>query len=499
MDFQQAKSFLSTQNNGTSLYEHLGAMVRKIIEEKPENALDLFENISLAVKESKLNVEYNDIQPIPIDNKEKNELQNKLNDILMFYGKKPEKKAKNEEPNEENENAEEENEENEEPIDQSKCATILPFQNLLQWAGIGISNEEMYQLQHSFCSLIRKYPNIQSSRFWGKVQGINNDYWIVESKLAEYPEKKETDSAKMEDPGKGVNEYVYYVTTNVENAEWLELPNVTPEQIKKCRNVYRLFSGDLNAKIGGRVYFEWTEKELLRTQIARISSATILAPNEYYKKPEEEDEENPFIIEENEEFAPLEDAFSTKSWCHSRAHLRLEGRIKKWIEPEKEEEDEEEKEEKEPTKEELEEVIDILQDISNDKCSEYEINEESEDTNVWKLRQLNEKIGFGITIIRNKLWFGANTIYQNGTKQFINIYVGNGLKYRPTYYTPVLPATIQESFNEFKETEIPNPDNEEETITKKESIYVVQEEQFEPPKEENNDAENNENEAEAQD
>lgn len=513
MEFEKVKSYLSehVDDNGTSIYSHMAAISRKIIEEKPENAYELFENLSLQVKKSKLNVKNNDIPRIMVNEQEREEIQTNIDSILTLYGRKPEKKKKenkgDDDEEDEAEEEEEEEEKEEEPIDVTKCANILEYQQLLKYSGISIDFEESYQLQNAFTRLIRKFgENIETSRFWGKINGINNDYWIVEAKLSEYPEPSEDKDPKIEDPGKGINEFVYFVTTNIENCEWIKLNDVTPEQIKKCRQIYRLFTGDLNEKVGGRVNFEWTEAELLRAQIARISSSTILAPNEYYQKPEEEDEENPFIIELNEEFAPNEDgATNEESWVHSRGHLRLEGRLKKWIEPEKEDEDEDddgaEKEEKEPTPEELEEEIPILQPINNDKCVEFNENGDDEEqdneesSNCWFIRQLNQNMPYKIVVINNKLWDGAKTIYLSNTKKFINIYIGNGIKYRNEYYTPTPPAVIQSQFNEFKEIEIPDPENEDETITKQESIFSVQKEEMPPPpppKEENDDENQNE-------
>ena len=508
MEFEQAKSFLSqhVDDDGTSLYSHMAAISRKIVEEKPENAYELFENLSLEVKQSKLKVANNDITTITVNEQEKQEIQANIESILASYGRKPEKKpTENKDPEQDQEEEEEEPEE-QEPIDVTKCANILQYQQLLQYAGICIDYEEAYLLQNAFTRLIRKFgENIENSRFWGKINAINNDYWIVEAKLSEYPEASEDKPPKVEDPGKGTNEYVYFVMTNIENGEWIKLNDVTPEQIKKSRQVYRLFTGDLTAKVGGQIHFEWTEAELLRAQIARISSSTILAPADYHQKPEEEDEENPFIIELNEEFAPNEDGgVNEDAWSHSRGHLRLEGRLKKWIEPEKEEDDEEdeaEKEEKEPSPEELEEEIAILESISNDKCAEFggfgDDEQENESSNCWFIRKINENMPYQIVTINNKLWNGAKTIYLSNTKTFINVYIGNGIKYRNKYFTPTPPAIIQSQFNEFKEIEIPNPENEEETVTKQESVFAVQTEQMPPPpppKEENeNENENEEN------
>jgi len=524
MEFQKAKSFLSQHidDNGTSIYSHIAAISRKIIEEKPENAYQLFENLSLQIKQSKLNITNYDIPRIDINEQEKQEIQANMESILVSCGRKPERKTNenkvddaDDDNDDDNNNNDNDEQEEEQPIDLTKCANILEYQQLLQYAGIYIDYEETYLLQNAFIRLIRRFPEIENSRFWGKIQAINNDYWIVEAKLSEYPEIPEDKPPKIEDPGKGINEFVYFVITNIENGEWIKLNDATPEQIKKSRQVYRLFTGNLSESVGGQTHFEWTESELLRSQIARISSSTILAPTDYYQKPEEDDEENPFIIELNEEFVPNEDGgINEDSWCHSRGHLRLEGRLKKYIKPQYDEEDEnneiekdqEEKEEneKEPSAEELEEEIPILQSISNDKCGEFNNGtdeQENESSNCWFIRKINENMPYKIVTINNKLWNGAKTIYLSNTKKFINIYIGNGIKYRNKYFTPSIPALIQSQFNEFQEIEITNPENEneEETMTKKQSVFSVQSEQMPPTpsnNEENKDENNEENQEE---
>merc|ERR1712157_121023 len=96
----------------------------------------------------------------------------------------------------------------------------------------------------------------------------------------------------------------------------------------------------------------------------------------------------------------------------------------------------------------------------------------------------------GVVVVNNKLWNGAKTVYLSNSKQFVNIYIGNGIKYRGEYYTPSPPAAIPSQFDEMKETEVPDPENEDEVITKTDSIFTVQKEQMPPPppeKEENDD------------
>eukprot|EP00485_Elphidium_margaritaceum_P003177 CAMPEP_0202688172 /NCGR_PEP_ID=MMETSP1385-20130828/3703_1 /ASSEMBLY_ACC=CAM_ASM_000861 /TAXON_ID=933848 /ORGANISM="Elphidium margaritaceum" /LENGTH=536 /DNA_ID=CAMNT_0049343079 /DNA_START=46 /DNA_END=1656 /DNA_ORIENTATION=+ len=519
LEFEKARSYLSQQVDdcGTSIYSHIAAISRKIVEEKPENAYDLFENISLRIKQSKLDdasSNANGIQQLRIDETERQQIKANIDRVLSAYGRTPDSKPNsNLEEDDAVEDAQNEEQNQAEPIDVTKCADILRYEQMLKYAGISFDDEELYQLQCACVQLIRaRGSDIANTRFWGKVHGTRQDYYIVEAKLNAYPEAAESVPAQQEQPGQGVNEFVYFVCTDLESASWTQLEDVSPEQIKKSREIYRLFTGDLSAQVGGRQHFEWNEAQLLRAQIARISCATVVAPAEYYQAAAEEEEENSFAVQLNEEFVPAEDGgASTDGWVHSRAHLRLEGRLQKWVEPENEDANEaetEEKTESQPTAESLEEQVPILQSLSNDTSAELVPPANSSDADngddevdnaesrkCWFIRELNKNMPYQIVVVNNKLWGGAKTVYVANSKTFVNIYVGNGQKYRGQYYTPKAPAVIQSQYNEFKEVETANPDNEEETITTQQSIFVVQTEQMPPPPPPADDEENQENDA----
>lgn len=252
-----------------------------------------------------------------------------------------------------------------------------------------------------------------------------------------------------------------------------------------------MLSGNLENKVCGQTYFDGLEKHLLRCQIARIVSSCILAPASYYNPPEDEDEENPLAIELSEEFEGVEEASSLDSWVHQRGHLRLEGRYVKFKNGDENEDgdddENENKEEKQPTPEELEEQMPILQPISNDKSKSLKVQfsidnkpktgnedeepeeeedddengDESKNTTVWHIREINKNNPYSILNIQNKLWPGHHTLHVKNSKKFLNIYIGNGLKYQSNYYVPKAPSQIESSFAELIEPE--NEDENEET------------------------------------
>jgi len=189
----------------------------------------------------------------------------------------------------------------------------------------------------SIRNLASKKKGVASARFWGKILGLQNDYYIAE---LEFPGK---DSVNRNDPyavlsddyveprGVGANKYVYFCCTSVPG-EWVQLPNAVPAQIKASREINKLFTGDLSAPVWSHPPFPWTEKELLRSMIARISHSTILAPVDYYEVQEGEGEgaDGDVVRKAWNGFAGKETGAVPKDpaqWVHARAYLRLNGRI----------------------------------------------------------------------------------------------------------------------------------------------------------------------------
>lgn len=72
--FEDSKAFLlQTDGNGGSLYDHLSDVVLRLLEQRPKDALQHFENISLETKKAKLiipsSIEAPQKEPETIDDK----------------------------------------------------------------------------------------------------------------------------------------------------------------------------------------------------------------------------------------------------------------------------------------------------------------------------------------------------------------------------------------------------------------------------------------------
>lgn len=70
------------------------------------------------------------------------------------------------------------------------------------------------------------------------------------------------------------------------------LPDVSPEMLNISRNIKYIFTGNLDAKVVVNPHFPGTEKDLLRSQIARISHGANIVPKDLYTFEEGEEEES---------------------------------------------------------------------------------------------------------------------------------------------------------------------------------------------------------------
>lgn len=67
---------------------------------------------------------------------------------------------------------------------------------------------------------------------------------------------------------------MYYVSDGM-GQPWIQLPDVTPKQIRVARQIYKSFTGNLDEPISTYPQFSGTEKAYLRTQIARITAGNV--------------------------------------------------------------------------------------------------------------------------------------------------------------------------------------------------------------------------------
>ncbi|CAF3288774.1 unnamed protein product [Rotaria sp. Silwood2] len=244
---------------------------------------------------------------------------------------------------------------------------ILELSFLFEQIGIGLNKDEIYWIWLSMKALLKEKVNIQKLRFWGKIFGIKNNYYIVEADFDtfddvdlndfEFVKYQEIFSSEQDNElddtiqsfnekvppeqlGDGVNQKVFYVSTGIDQS-FIQLPMVTPEQIVLSRRIQRFFTGDLEEPVIFESSFPGVEKHLLRAQIQRITAGTQIGPKNYFKILTNEEEEEEEMGEEtidphqikfdiNTEFEgnKLEDLALSHGqyWVHYVAYIYEQGR-----------------------------------------------------------------------------------------------------------------------------------------------------------------------------
>ena len=327
--------------------------------------------------------------------------------------------------------------------------------NKISWTGIGFDEKTSFLLTNSIRNLAAK---LQSGflKFFGKIYGTEKDYYIIqasdydsgeENKEGENAEKDPQIENRKED---GVNQYVYFVTNDL-TSDWVELPDVTPQQIKASRLIRYNFTGDLNREIYTNPYFFGQEKHYLRCQISRIYHGTKLVPTiNHYNV---EDQEIPFkalILNEKPKPFKHEDLTNLNNWIHYPPSILKQGRVSHFIESQEEADPEEYKKkqiELDPFEKRIKPVtedifIQSVSQISKIKIPAWKLTQYMEE-NIYinpyiKLldekapdfdpsEQKENKCDYSIICVKSLIWPGAYNFYFDKNCYFF--YFGDGLKF----------------------------------------------------------------------
>uniref|UniRef100_A0A8C2T5W7 Radial spoke head component 4A n=1 Tax=Coturnix japonica TaxID=93934 RepID=A0A8C2T5W7_COTJA len=512
--FQNAKAYMlqSSVTSGLNLYDHLVNVLIKILDERPTNPVDIFENISKDVKADQFQKKMDTLRDEP--------------EILPSF-----------EPAELRKNlflkSDAGDEEQEEETGENPLPNMMETAFYFEQGGIGLSRDETYLIFLALKKLVTVQP-IQTCRFWGRILGREKNYIIAEVQYREGEEEeeekeeedvidegdKETDEVEDEDEekekneppkstykpppvipkeenGTGTNKYIYFVC-NEPGDPWVKLPPVTPAQIVCARKIKKFFTGRLDAPIVSFPPFPGNEANYLRAQIARISAGTHVSPLGYYRFAEEEGDEDEEggggDFEENPDFEPLpalEMVESLSTWVHHVPSILKQGRCV-WFNPlQKSEEEEEAEEEEEEEKEEPEE---LQQEIGPPLLTPVSEDEGIQNVPAWTA-SVSAKLTpqYAIAILRSNRWPGAYA-FACGTK-FGNIYFGWGHKYSLGNLTPALPPPVQPEYPDGPEIkEATDPTVEEEQAFKaaqeekdREGMEEEEEEEEEAEEEEGDD------------
>jgi len=483
-DYVNAKSYLLTTSTktGINLYDHLCQVLSKVLDERPENVVDVFEDVSKEQKRAKFTSKVDTVQ---------DKIDKSTEVALSEVQQKLFSKGEGDEG---------------EVLEEDDVETPLP--NLMELAfyfeqaGVGLNREEMIRIWLALKNLTDNHP-LQHVRFWGKIFGTEQNYIVAEVEYREGDEEEEEeeeaeeaaeedttekdnedeedeeteedDTPKpdykpppvipKEDNRTGANKKVYFVC-NDPGKPWIKLPAVTPIQIQLGRKIKKFLTGRLDAPVVSYPPFPGNEANYLRAQIARISAGTHISPLGFYQFDEEEEEEednegrDTFVENADFEGIPARELTdpTLANWVHHVQHILPQGRCS-WHDPtekndEEFEDEDEEEEREEPDQAVPEEGPALLTPVSEDA--------EVDNMAPWTARLSSNLIPqYAIAVMHSNLWPGAHAFAVG--KTFENLYIGWGHKYSAENYSPPPPPAIQEEFPsgpEITETEDPSPEEE---------------------------------------
>ncbi|XP_049444384.1 radial spoke head protein 6 homolog A [Epinephelus fuscoguttatus] len=461
----------STESN-LNLYDHLTLLLMKVMDEQPQNAVDVIEDMSRDVKRGLFKDKQSTLRDLPQTTAA--ELLAEQQRVLFS---RPEEADQEEE------------------LIETPLPNVSEIGFYLEQAGVGLGREEMQRIFLALKQLVETQVLLRC-RLWGKILGTEGSYIVAEVEYREGEEGEEESTEEEEreaeteeneiDPlpqstykpqpavpkeplGTGANKYVYYVCKEP-GLPWVKLPSVSPAQITVARQIRKFFTGTLDSPIISYPPFPGNEANYLRAQIARISAGTQVSPQGFFQTGEEEgdeeDESPRDSCEVNPDFEGVpvaEMAESLSAWVHHVQHILQQGRctwVKLAVKPEDDsnEEGEAEEKEEEPDEPEPEVGPPLLTPLSQDA--------ELFNTPPWTSKVSSTLTAqHAVAVLRSNLWPGAYA-YACG-KKFENIYVGWGLKYAGEGYGPPVPPLPQKEYPSGPQiTEALDPSLEDEQMLK---------------------------------
>jgi radial spoke head protein 4A len=409
----------------------------------------------------------------------------------------------------------EEEEEAVEEEDKGELPDIVSEQQLFAAFGEGLTDTESYRIFVALKRLLDKEP-LAKVRFWGKILGTKRDYYIAEAKIdeARVPEKDEAEAEAEEPTGKapetiyqalnahrakepprvlaedakGANENKYYVATSDDLTTWIQLPDVLPSQVVAARYITKLFTGDLTATVDTLPAFPGSERHYLRAQIARISHACLVCPENTFVREEaeaedeDEDEEGPkkpkrYEVPASEEVPALnpteapdagdeeavapvkawfdgfknDELLEPRRWTHMAPQLLRNGRATTFQREDEDAPAEDEPEDEAPPAP-VEYVNPFLGDVAHDSALSF-ATYSSASLVPWGVRKAYATEGARTRrfLIRSLRWPGAMCVAETNDGQpgarYQNLYVGRGVKAPEGghgYHPPLPPLPMTE-------------------------------------------------------
>ena len=222
---------------------------------------------------------------------------------------------------------------------------LLP---MFSHAGVGLSKEETFRVYLAMKKLAAD-KSLTGVRFLGKILGTKSDYVIIEGSVAAegHIAPSNPGPTPAEPPGVGLNTYVYFVAPSATD-EFVQLEDVTPEQVLASMKIRKYFTGALAAPVACYPAFPGPESAYLRAQIARMQQATLVVPAGKLEFDPEFEGEGPKPMKAVEGYAPPADPLAPDAWVQMYGGLLKIGRTTNVPKPEPVDGEEPAEEEPEP-------------------------------------------------------------------------------------------------------------------------------------------------------
>jgi len=317
----------------------------------------------------------------------------------------------------------------------------LPEQmSLFRGAGIGMTKEESYRTYLAMQALQEKYQPTGSVRFFGKILGTKKDYVVIEMSGCAHKPPAAVGATEPEKPGVGLNMATYFVAPSAVE-EFVQLEDVTPEQVLGAMKIRKYFTGDLSAPVYCYPAFPGTEGNYLRAQIARIAQATALKPSGYLQPNEETG-----ALELNPEYAVPADLDAT-AWVRGYGGILKIGRCTNVPKADPDAEDPED----------LEEEVAPLGAITDDPPVATFGEEEDDSLGAWTARLYDVEFpAYTVGVAKSNRWPGAYAAIAKAGVKDACVYFGYGLEdMGKTFTLEAFPAIAAES-EEFEEAAEPD-------------------------------------------
>lgn len=318
---------------------------------------------------------------------------------------------------------------------------------MFAWAGVGLSKEETYRIYLAMQKLAKE-KELPMVRFFGKIFGTKADYVILEAAgnkdAHKLPPAAKEGETPAEEPGVGLNWGTYFVSSSA-CEEFVQLEDVTPEQVLKSMAIRKYFTGDLNAPVACYPAFPGKEGAYLRAQIARIAQGTMVQPAGKLMVDDESEQTYPKPIKENPEYAVPEGLPDLASWVHTYQGILKIGRCTNvpWTPPEGDEEAEAPE-----VEEETEPLVAIGEDAPVVAFSE----EEGDNLPAWTAKMYHAEFdAYSVAIAKSNRWPGAYAAIAKSGDKAASVYFGTGHEATGKAFTPEAPPPVMAESAETEE------------------------------------------------